>query len=154
MSFGPPTSKRRFGTQLQSLAMPPLKSLVLRSDALARLRAGFYSQHLFDNSTSSSQRTAYSHLERGRDLRHFEESQAGIDVLPIALTNFSTLLSQECFHSRLPASITGYSLSASQDKIFHDPSRNWIENSWDIQLGGRGGGDIRSRIVERIAASH
>ena len=30
-------------------------------------------------------------LVRGRDLRHLEESQAGIDGLPIALTNLSTL---------------------------------------------------------------
>jgi len=29
-----------------------------------------------------------------------------------------------------------------------------LDREWDIPLGGRGGGDIRSRIVERIAASH
>lgn len=54
-----------------------------------------------------------------------------------ALKNLYILLSKECFHSLPPAFIIGCSLSASQEKIFHDPFfRNWIENSWDIPLGG------------------
>lgn len=65
-------------------------------------------------------------MSRKMLISYLEESQAGIDGLPLALTNISTLIAQECFHSLPPASITGYSLSAFQDKIFHDPSRNWI----------------------------
>lgn len=38
---------------------------------------------------------SYSHLERERDLRHLEESKAGIDGLPLALIHFYALLSQE-----------------------------------------------------------
>jgi hypothetical protein len=35
-------------------------------------------------------------------------------------------------------------------KIFHDPFfHNWIENSWDIPLGGRGRGEIRSWIMRK-----
>lgn len=80
---------------------------------------------------------SYSHLERERDLRHLEESKAGIDGLPLALIHFYALLSQEYSHSLQPAFHIGYSLLASQDKIFHGLSRNWIwiENS---RATGRG----------------